>query len=47
MQKLRLPEWAFLDTHSYLENQLHGRTVVIYSSMIVIKIIETDNSFVK
>lgn len=39
--ELTLPEWAFLDAHSHLGDQLHGRTVILHiRSMTVIEIFD-------
>lgn len=43
MIELTLPEWAFLDAHSHLGNQLNGRTVILHiRSMTVIEILDND-----
>lgn len=43
MIELTLPEWAFLDAHSHLGDQLPDRTVILHiRSMTVIEIFDTD-----
>lgn len=43
MQQLILPEWAFLDAHSHLGDQLPGRTVILHiRSMTVVEILDAD-----
>lgn len=43
MIELTLPEWAFLDAHSHLGNQLNRRTVILHiRSMTVIEIFDND-----
>ena len=45
MQELTLPEWAFLDAHSHLGNQLEERTVILHiRSMTVIEILDSEKA---
>ena len=44
MRELTLPEWAFLDAHSHLGDELKGRTVILHvRSATVIEIFDRDN----